>query len=101
MAQEDPVYRYSAALLAYIHLGNALYKADNEAWKAVYSSLSEEVRADLSANNAYWDQFETPVSTVSDTVYTGFLQSYGQTQGLKTYGACVDLLVAYYGAECE
>jgi hypothetical protein len=101
MAQEDPVYRYSAALLAYIHLGNALYKADNEAWTAVYSSLSEEVRADLSANNAYWDQFETPVSTVSDTVYTGFLQSYGQTEGLKTYGACVDLLVAYYGAECE
>jgi hypothetical protein len=101
MAQEDPVYRYSAALLAYIHLGNALYKADNEAWKAVYSSLSEEVRADLSANNAYWDQFETPVSTVSDTVYTGFLQSYGQTQGLKTYGACVDLLVGYYGEKCE
>ena len=46
--------------------------------------------------NEYWKQFETPVSTVADSVYTGFLQSYGQTDGLKTYGKCVDLLIAYY-----
>lgn len=92
----DPVYCYSACLLAYIHLGNALYEADYDAWARVYSSLSDGVRADLTFNNEYWSKFETPVSDASDAVYTGFLQSYGQTLGLKTYGACVDLLVAYY-----
>ncbi|MCC8078481.1 MAG: DUF3810 domain-containing protein [Oscillospiraceae bacterium] len=92
------VYCYSACLLAYIHLGNALYKADYDAWLDVYSTLSEGVLADLRNNNEYWAQYETPVSTVSDTVYTGFLQSYGQTLRLQTYGACVDLLVAYYGS---
>lgn len=96
LSSGDAVYSYSAALLAYIHLGNALYKADREAWSRVYESLSPEVRADLANNNAYWDQFETPAAQVSDTVYNGFLQSYRQEQGLKTYGACVDLLVAYY-----
>ena len=96
LSSGDPVYSYSASLLAYIYLGNALYKADRDAWSEVYGTLSQEVRADLSSNNAYWDQFETPAATVSDTVYNGFLQSYGQEQGLKTYGACVDLLVAYY-----
>lgn len=92
----DPVYCYSACLLAYIHLGNALYKADYDAWLENYQRLSDGARADLAENNAYWARFETPVSTVSDTVYTGFLHSYGQTLGLQTYGKCVDLIVTYY-----
>ena len=92
----DPVYCYSACLLAYTHLGNALYSADYDAWYAVYSSLSDGVRNDLAANNAYWAGFKTPVSGISNSVYTGFLHSYGQTLGLRSYGACVDLLVAYY-----
>ena len=36
-----------------------------------------------------------PVDTVSNAVYDGFLKSYG-TIGVKSYGACVDLLVAYF-----
>lgn len=92
----DPAYCYSAALMAYIHLGNALYRSDRDAWRANYARLSNGVLADLAANSAYWEQFETPVSTVSDSVYSGFLQSYGQTLGLQTYGKCVDLLIAYY-----
>lgn len=92
----DAVYTYSGALLAYIHLSNALYDANYEAWEAVYDRLDESAKTDLRANNAYWAQFETPVSEASDAVYTGFLQSYGQELGLKSYGACVDLLVAYY-----
>lgn len=96
----DPVYSYSAALLAYIHLGNALYQADYDSWEDLYFRLKPEVLADLRANNAYWEQFESPVGEVSDAVYTGFLQSYGQELGLKSYGACVDLLVAYYEEFC-
>ena len=30
------------------------------------------------------------------TVYTGFLRGYDQTLGMKSYGACVNLLVEYY-----
>ncbi len=97
----DPVYCYSSCLLAYIHLSNALYKSDYSAWLENYQRLSEGVRHDLEENNVYWQQFETPVSAVSDQVYTGFLQSYGQSLGLKTYGKCVDLLIAYYSETAE
>ena len=89
-------YVYSAALLAYIHLGNALYKADRAAWEQIYGSLDEAVLRDFAANRAYWQRFETPVQEASNTVYESFLQSYDQSQGLKSYGACVDLLVNYY-----
>ena len=92
----DLDYGYSACLLAYIHLGNALYSADYARWEPIYESLSREVRLDMALNNAYWQQFETPVQTVSNTVHEGLLQSYDQELGLKSYGACVDLLVCYY-----
>ena len=92
----DLDYGYSACLLAYIHLGNALYSVDYSRWEPVYKSLSREVRLDMALNNTYWQQFETPVQTVSNTVHEGLLQSYDQQLGLKSYGACVDLLVCYY-----
>ena len=98
LAYGDTEYCYSACLLAYTHLGNALYSADYEAWKSIYLSLSEDVRRDFAANREYWAQFETPVQKVSNTVYEGFLYSYDQDMGLKSYGACVDLLVnCFYG----
>ena len=96
LAYGDTEYCYSACLLAYTHLGNALYSADCEAWKSIYLSLSEDVRRDFAANREYWAQFETPVQKVSNTVYEGFLYSYDQDMGLKSYGACVDLLVNYF-----
>ncbi len=96
LAYGDTEYCYSACLLAYTHLGNALYSADYEAWKSIYLSLSEDVRRDFAANREYWAQFETPVQKVSNTVYEGFLYSYDQNMGLKSYGACVDLLVNYF-----
>ena len=97
----DPDYCYSACLMAYMHLGNALAAADPGALRTVYAGLHDGVKADLLANNAYWAQFETPVQAVTNGVYEGFLQSYEQTLGMRSYGACVDLLVNYYAAEAR
>ena len=94
----DPDYVYSAALLAYSHLSNALYSTDRFAWQEIYNSLDEAVLQDFAANQHYWQTFKTPVRSVSNTVYEGFLQSYDQSLGLRSYGACVDLLVNYYAA---
>ena len=96
MESGDHDYMYSGALLAYIHLGNALYSADYNAWYGVYSSLNEAVRADLQNNNSYWDQFETPAADISEKVYESFLETYGDDRGMQSYGACVDLLTVYY-----
>ena len=92
----DPDYCYSACLLAFIHLSNALFDADRTAWEEIRGELGEDVLRDLRERQLYWRQFDTPVQTVSNTVYEGFLHSYDQTLGLKSYGACVDLLVNYY-----
>ena len=92
----DGDYVYSSALMAYTYLGNALYGADRDLWEQAYALLSPEVIEDLQETKAYWSQFETPVKEASNTVYENFLYSYGQSDGLKSYGRCVDLLVNYY-----
>ena len=101
LSDGDADFVYSASLLAYTYLGNALYKADYGTWEGVYATLSEPVRRDFAASRAYWAQFDTPVQTVSNTVYENFLYSYDQHLGLQSYGACVDLLVHYYYDEAS
>lgn len=99
LKSDDPVYRYSGAFSGFINLGNALYRYDKEAYAYLWYSLPEEVLADMQANNEYWKQFETKAAEVTEKVYDSFLKSQGQTLGVQSYGACVDLLIAYYN-EC-
>lgn len=94
-------YCYSACLLAYTHLGNALYSADYERFEPVYRSLNDYVLRDFQVNREYWKKFETPVQTVSTEIYDSFLKSYDQQLGMKSYGACVDLLVNHYYDEAR
>ena len=101
MMSDEPEYRYSASLLAYIHLGNALFGADRDAWTEIYGTLDYRVRADLEENREYWAKFDTRAAKVTEAVYSEFLRNYGQESGMKSYGACVDLLVAYYKEEAE
>lgn len=90
-------YAYSGWLLGYIHLGNALYKVDPDTYQSIRDTLPATVRADLADNNAYWAQFEdSAAQKVSNQVYEGFLKSYGEEDGLQSYGMVVDLLVTYY-----
>ncbi|MBR2132408.1 MAG: DUF3810 domain-containing protein [Oscillospiraceae bacterium] len=93
---ENVVYRYSGYLMGYIHLGNALYRADRERWEQVYALLPETVLADLRYQSAYWEQFEGVTATVSKKIYDSTLKSYGQEDGIQSYGTVVDLLVTYY-----
>jgi len=92
----DDDFVYSAALMAYTYLGNALYGQDRAAWERIYDRLSEDVLRDFAADRAYWARYETPAREISNTVYENFLYSYDQDLGLRSYGACVDLLVRYY-----
>jgi len=97
LASDDDEFRYSGALMAYIYLSNALKSADESAWQEIVSALNDNVKADLAANNAYWAQFQnSAVRKASDNIYGDFLEGNGQTLRLRSYGACVNLLVNYY-----
>ncbi len=92
----NAAYEYSGWLFGFVHLGNALYQWDPDTYFDLARQLPPEVWADLEANRAYWAQFETKAAEVSDKVYDTMLKSYGQSMGVQSYGAVVDLLLAWY-----
>ena len=91
-----PAYVYSGYLIGYVHLSNALYRADRALWETLRGQLDEGVLADIRNNSLYWQKWESPVDTVSQKAYDTLLKGYGQTAGVQSYGTVVDLLVAYY-----
>ncbi len=94
---DDPAYRYSGLLMGYVHLANALYGADREAYRGIAATLPDAVRADLRANNEYWDAHHTGFTDASQKVYDSFIKSNGDPNGVRSYGMVVDMLLAYYG----
>ena len=96
---ESAAYRYSGWLLGYLHLSNALYRADKAAWQAIRDALPDTVKADLQYNNAYWNAWKGPVKEVSQRIYNGFLKSNGDENGIQSYGTVVDMLLAYAAQE--
>ena len=96
IASDDPVYQYSGWLFGYVYAGNALYRADPEAWRAIRAAIPEEVVADLRYHSNYWASYEGPVSEAASNAYDSFLKNYGDEDGVQSYGMVVDLLIAYY-----
>ncbi|MBE6990467.1 MAG: DUF3810 domain-containing protein [Ruminococcaceae bacterium] len=94
---DDPLYRYSGWLMGYVHLSNALYSADREAWQTVRDTLPAAVVADIHANNEYWAANHTSFTEATQKVYDSFIKTNGDPNGVKSYGMVVDMLLAYYG----
>ena len=106
-------YQYAGYLMGLIYLRSALLSVDNEAWMRINNSLSAEVNRDMQDNNEYWHSQKTvetgvdfldnvlttvtgTVSNAVNTAYDGYLKSQSQELGIRSYGACVDLLVEYF-----
>jgi len=113
ITSENIVFEYAGYLRGLMYLLSALQTEDAVAWTEVVDSLSEEVLRDWTENSEFWrsqrrvetgigflDTVLTSVTvTVSDAVdaiYDEFLRSQAQELGIRSYGACVDLIVEYF-----
>ena len=96
VTSEDAAYAYSGYLMGLIHLSNALYRADPQRWYAVLGQLGAEVLVDWQDNNDYWAALASPVEQAAGQAYDAFLKGNDQSLGLRSYGACVDLLVSWW-----
>lgn len=93
----DPRIAYPAALQAFLHLARSLREADAERAKKLESEIPTALRRDRAALNDFWKP-STPlvasVREVSSQVNDAYLKSQGQSQGVRSYGRMVDLLLA-------
>ncbi|WMJ85440.1 DUF3810 domain-containing protein [Anaerocolumna sp. MB42-C2] len=90
-------FQYSGIMLALTYAGNQLYKQDPSLYQSVREHYNTKMIADLRAEYFYWEKFEnTVISTVSNTVNDNYLKANKQSDGVKSYGRMVDLLLAEY-----
>lgn len=94
--QDDPLFRYSGYITAYLYCENALYDYDEEMWRETRDACSEAMLRDLREHNRYWEQFEGEVQQVSTQVNNAFITIQGDEDGVLSYDRCVELILAYY-----
>ena len=95
-ASGDDIFRYSGYLAGLLYTGNALYGADYDAWRDISRTYSVGVLRDFADSNAYWASFESPAEKAAERVYDGYLKAQGETLGIQSYDACVDMIVEYF-----
>ncbi len=95
-SSSSPDFRYSGAMLAFVHANNALYSTDPQLAGELYAKLDAGARRDFAANNEYWDQFKGPIADTAEKVNDAYLKANRQEDGVKSYGRMVDLLLADY-----
>lgn len=100
MKSDNAEVRYSSTMLALIISGNALYTQDPDLYFNIRDMYSEDVIKDIRANSEYWAKYEdTVISTVSNKINDTYLKVNAQTDGVKSYGRMLDLLLAKYRQE--
>ena len=94
MESDDAFVRYSGTLLGLVYAGNALNGSDPEAYRAVWETYSPGVVAALRAYSAAWAPYKGRASEVGDQMNDAYLKANNQSDGVKSYGRMVDLMIA-------
>lgn len=93
----DVTFQYSGYLMGLIQLCNALYPVSPDTWYTIAGqTFTPELARDWQDNHDYWAALESPAEDVAGDMYDAFLKNNNQELGIRSYGACVDLLVSYY-----
>lgn len=93
---DDTEFNYSGYLLGWIYATNELYESDYNTFEEIYDRLSDRVKADLSANNAFWKKYDSKVAEVSGQINDHYLKANGQSEGVKSYDRMVDLMITWF-----
>jgi len=103
LSNSDSVFlQYSGYLSMLDYVLAALRRANRSYFDAVRGQLNRQARADLNAYHAFFTQFrDTTLANVSSNVNNAFLQSQGQSAGVRSYGLVVDLAVVYFRNRIE
>lgn len=99
MSHPDLDFQYSGTVLALIHASNALYRDDPEAYFELREVYSEGLKKDLAAYSAFWKPYQGKVNDTADQINDTYLKTNRQTDGVKSYGRMVDLLLADFLAD--
>ena len=90
-------FMYSAVFVGIRYVLSALHRVvSSETYAELFFMLPDQVRRDMAANRAFWQQFEGPVAEAANRANDAYLRANRQEDGVQSYGRMIDLLLAYY-----
>lgn len=94
----DSAYlRYSGYFASANFLLNAYYpEVEYEEYVRVLSTLDSRAYFHICNSSEFWSQYDTPVAKVSSAINDTYLKANNQSDGTKSYGRMVDLVIADY-----
>lgn len=93
---EHPAYQYSGYLTGWIYAVNQLARENYYEYFLLYEQLDERVVDDLTENSLFWDNYDGKMAETASKVNDTYLKMNQQSEGIKSYGRFVDLMLAYY-----
>lgn len=95
ISSEKEAFRYSGYLTGWVYAGNALARVDMSRYIELTNQLCGEARQDLDENSDFWNRYESKVSEAATQMNDTYLKMNSQTEGVKSYGRMVDLMLSY------
>lgn len=90
---QNSLVAYAGNLLAFQHLINSLYRADQQHAKEIMTSIPEGVLANIREGRAFWERYQNPFEPLFETGYDQYLKANHQQAGIQSYSLVVGLLV--------
>ena len=93
----DPVLDYSGTMLALVYCARALNDSSPTLYNQILAAYSDGMRRDFAADEKWWKQYDDqPASEFGEKMNDTYLKANAQSEGTRSYGAMVDLLLAEY-----
>lgn len=88
--------RYAAYYSAFIYCYNAVSRVDQVAAADLWNAMDPGLKADVLANNARSAKYAGKTHDTVEKINDVYLKAFSETQGVQSYGAVADDLVAWY-----
>ncbi len=96
----DPYLTYSGWYDMTAYMLNAYYSAAGyEEYAEIYASLPEYTIIQYNRSHELWKKYETDFGEVAEVMNDVYLKINDQSDGVRSYGRVVDLMIADYYAE--
>ena len=96
-SSDSATFQYSGALNALLYTLSALRaNISTEQYEAVLADIPETVWIDIDQNREYWKKHTVSITSLARSANDAYLVANSQTEGVKSYGKMVDLLLMEY-----
>lgn len=96
IGSDHQAFQYSGYLIGWIYATNQLSRSNYNEYYRLYEQLDQAVKDDLMENSLFWERYEGAVSETATRVNDTYLKLNQQSDGVRSYGRFVDLMLAYY-----